>query len=168
METNPPDRAQMEQKLSESVLRIEALEKAFAGAEHKVQKYVQENELLHGQLKGLQEEFRHSQHDYESLRIQKGGFGFKTLMASGLAATLVGFIFCYLFFRPKDEHTETFRRFRQEHQFNIEYAIGQGQFELAENALKESLEKPENALIRPEIELNYKIVSAAKRRCGNK
>jgi len=166
METNPPDRAELEQLLAENVQRLEALEKAFAGAEHRAQKYARENELLQGHHKDIQEELRQLQHDYESLRVQKGGFGFKALSAAAFAGAIAGFLFCYLFFKPIDDHAEALERFQHEYQFNIEYAIGQGQFVQAENTIKESMEKPENALIRRDIEVMYKIVSAAKRRCN--
>jgi hypothetical protein len=165
METLPPDQ-QSESLTPEDLLqRIAALEKAFAAAEHRAQKYVRENELLASQKQELQKELHEIQHDYESLRLQKGGFGFRTMLASGFIATIVGMVVCYVLFRPKDQHVAAFERFKHETQFNIEYAISQGQFIQAEEVLKASLEKPENELVKPEIQMMYKIVSASKRKC---
>jgi hypothetical protein len=130
------------------------------------QKYARENEILHNQVKGMQEEIRELQHDYQSLRLQKGGFGFKMLLAFAFAGMFAGVAVCYLFFRPKDDHVQAFERFRREHQYNIEFSIGQGKFADAEADLKDSAEKPENAIIKPEIDWTRKIVGAAKRRCG--
>ncbi|MBU6341316.1 MAG: hypothetical protein KGS48_07480 [Bacteroidetes bacterium] len=144
----------------DSEKRLSALEKAFAASEHRAQKLAEANHAL-------QQELHQLQHDYQALRLQKGGFGFKSLLASGLLATLVSVIMMYFFFRhSKDLHAQQFRRFVKENQFNIEYAIGQGQFLHAEELLKKQLEAPENAVIQPEIELVYKIVGATKRRCA--
>lgn len=165
METILPDQQSESLSPEEMLQRIAALEKAFAGAEHKAQKYVRENELLVSQKQELQKELHVIQHDYESLRLQKGGFGFKTILATGFIATMVGMVACYVLFKPKDQHVAVFEQFRHENQFDIEYAISEGQFVQAEEALKTSLEKPDNELIKPEIRMMYKIVSAFKRKC---
>ncbi|MEI6410421.1 MAG: hypothetical protein WCR52_13620 [Bacteroidota bacterium] len=165
METFPPDQQYEFLPPEDLMQRIAALEKAFAAAEHKAQKYVRENELLATQKQELQKELHKIQGDYESLRLQKGGFGFKTILATGFVGTVVGIVVCYVLFKPKDQHVAAFERFRHETQFNIEYAISEGQFIQAEEVLKVSLEKPENELVKPEIQMMYKIVSAAKRKC---
>jgi len=165
METLPPDQ-QSESLSSEDLMqRIAALEKAFAAAEHKAQKYVRENELLATKKQELQKELHKIQHDYESLRLQKGGFGFKTILATGFVGTVVGLVACYVLFKPKDQHVAAFERFRRETQFSIEYAISERQFIQAEDILKTSLQKPDNELVKPEIQMMYKIVSAFKRKC---
>jgi hypothetical protein len=150
--------------LQECQQRLRALETAFATAETKAQKYAREQEVLQLQLQSREKELHLIQADYESLRLQKGGFGFKAMLASGMAATLVGAMLCYLFFRPQSQHASTFEHFRRENQFQIEYAIGQGDFVKAEEYLKASIEKPEYQRIKPEIELVYKVISASKRR----
>lgn len=165
METFPPDHQPEPLSPEELQRRLSALEKAFAAAEHRAQKYARENENLTNARQELQKELHQIQDDYESLRLQKGGFGFKTMLATGFAATLAGMLICYVLFRPKDEHVVSFEHFRHETQFNVEYAIGQGNFVQAEEILKSSLEKPENQLVKPEIQMMYKLVSASKRRC---
>jgi hypothetical protein len=153
METNPPT------NLNDCQQRLLALEKVFSTSEHRAQRLMHDNQ-------SLQQELHQLQKDYESLRVQKGGFGFKALFGSGFMATLVAIAFGYFLFRPsKDLHAQLFEHLQKDHQFNIEYAIGQGQFIQAEEMLKSSLEKPENAPIYPEIQMIYKIVSAAKRKC---
>jgi hypothetical protein len=162
METNLEDAEALKRQLADSAQRIEALEKAFSSAEHRAQKYAQENELLSRQQKGLHVDLQQLQHDYESLRVQKGGFGFKMLMANGAAGAITGFILCYVLFRPKDNHAEVFEHFRREQQFNVEIAVNKGQYDEADAALKECLDKPEYASIKPEIVWTRKIVAAAK------
>jgi ATP-dependent Clp protease ATP-binding subunit ClpA len=164
METNPDELEQLKRQLAESMQRIEALEKAFASAEHRAQKYAQENEILTKQQKALQTERQELQHDYESLRLQKGGFGFKTLLANGFAGAVTGFVLCYVLFRPKDNHAEVFEHFRREQQYNVEISVNKGQLEEADAVLKECLERPEYAVIKPEIAWTRKIVAAAKNR----
>ena len=103
--------------------------------------------------------------DYETLRIQKGGFGFKILWLSGFMGFLSGLVLCYLFFRPSSKHEEVFSNFQHSTQFHVEYAIGQGDFVKAEELLKSSSESKDYSIIEPEIEMMRKIVGAAKRKC---
>jgi hypothetical protein len=112
-----------------------------------------------------QNNFKRLQDDYESLRVQKGGFGFKTLLASGFAAFLTGIVLCFLFFRPTDHRAKSFEQFRHRQLFNIEYAISEGRFDDAEKILLNQRDLPENARIGSEIESMRKLVTAAKLRC---
>ena len=147
METTPPERDWP----ADARLRIEALERAFADAEHRAQKYAQEREAAREQNKTLQQETHQLQRDYASLRLQKGGFGFKTLLLTGFLGTVVGIILCYLFFRPKDNDQEVFRQFREQHQFNLELAISKGEFATVDSLLKVNIDQPHNQVIRPEL-----------------
>ncbi len=160
METDSP-----EQWPTDARERLTALERAFADAEHRAQKYVQERDQAQAQSKTLQEETHALQHDYASLRLQKGGFGFKSLLFVGMIGTIVGLLVCYLFIRPKNLETETFRQFREQNQFNIELAISKGEFAQADSILNNSLHQPLNQPIKPEIEFARKIAGAAWRRC---
>ncbi|MBL7806063.1 MAG: hypothetical protein JNL02_20135 [Saprospiraceae bacterium] len=170
METTPdnntPSRAVLEQLLS----GVTALEKALVESEQRAQKYAQEAETLrlaHDQqtqaLEKVAETARRLQHDYEVLRIQKGGFGFKMLLLSGFAGFVTGFLMHWLFFRPTNEHAEAFARFRDANLFHYEVAISQGRIDEVEKALKADENKPENALIQSEIEFARKLVGAAAR-----
>jgi len=147
--------------------RIVALERAFADAEHRAQKYALERDAALSQSKSLQTEAQQLERDYALLRLQKGGFGFKTMLLTGFIGTLVGLVLCYLFFRPTDNDQEVFRQFREQNQFNLELAISQGEFARVDSVLKINLEHPQNQVIRPELEFTRKIAGAAWRRCGN-
>ena len=162
MDTNPPEHAWP----AAARERIAALERAFADAEHRAQKYAQERDVAWEQGKTWQQESHQLQRDYASLRLQKGGFGFKTILFTGMVGTIVGLILCYLFFRPKDQDAELFRQFREQHQFNLELAISKGEFAQVDSLLKVSLEQPQNKVIRPELEFTRKIAGAAWRRCN--
>lgn len=157
---------------------IAGLQAQLKEAEYKAQKYAQEIEKLRQQYaddlfaerqtgKRLHEERLLLQHDYERLRVQKGGFGLKAMALSGFGGFFTALVLCilYLLLRPSDDHTATFARFRDANQFRYELAISEGRFEEVEKGLQESAELPENKLIRPEIEFARKMVGAAKRRC---
>ncbi len=162
MEINPP-----EQTWPEDIrIRIAALERAFTDAEHRAQKYALERDAAWQQSKSLQTEVQQLERDYASLRLQKGGFGFKTMLFTGFVGTVVGLILCYLFFRPKDDDQEVFRQFREQHQFNLELAISKGEFSQADSLLKISLDHPQYKVIHQELEFTRKITGAAWRRCG--
>ncbi|MCY7327869.1 MAG: hypothetical protein LH618_04925 [Saprospiraceae bacterium] len=160
METDTP-----EQWPADARERLIALERAFADAEHRAQKYAQERDAALAQSKVYQEETHALQRDYASLRLQKGGFGFKSLLFIGMIGTLVGLAGCYLFLRPKDVAEETFQKFREQNQFNLELAISKGEFAQVDSMLKVSLQYPANQPIKPEIEFVRKIAGAAWRRC---
>jgi hypothetical protein len=168
METNPTNEE-----------RIAGLEKSLQTAQDAAQKYKQDLEKLRQQYaddlfaerqqgKQLRDERFQMQHDYEQLRVQKGGFGMKMLTLSGFLGFLSGLLLCavyIVFFRPKPDHTAAFEQFRNTHLFNYERAISEGKFEEVEQDLQQNLEIPENNIIRPELEFAKKIVGAAKRRC---
>ena len=165
METGSTNNEGLEGLLDEQQKRIAALERAFAEAEHRAQKHLQERDHWHSQHWEAHQENRRLQQDYESLRLQKGGFGFRMLLTVGFSAALFGLVSCYLFFRLKNDETKTFQHFTHEHQFRFEYALSHGQFEEVEAALRSSAEQPEFQAVRPEIEFTKKIVEAAKRGC---
>lgn len=170
MEPNPQESTPKREVLEQLLAGVTALEAALADAENRAQKYAHEADLLrqsHEQqastLEKLHETARRLQHDYENLRIQKGGFGFKMLAFSGFTGFVMGFVLHWAFFRPRNDHAETFARFRNANLFNYEVAINQGRLQQVETALKVDEEKPENAAIRPEIEFARKLVGAAAR-----
>ncbi len=162
------DKSSAAQLLADRDQRIAALEKAFVEVEHRNKKWAETSAQGQERLHRLQAELRELQGDYENLRVQKGGFGFKMLLASGLAGTVVGLVACFLFFRPTDHRAKAFQRFQREQLFKLEYAISEGRFEEAAKALANSAEQPENALIREELDSFRKITEAAKRRCRDK
>lgn len=151
--------------LAECRARLAAVEKAFMEAENRAQKYVQEHKKL-SELQHLhQNSFNRLQEDYESLRVQKGGFGFKMLLASGMAGTVAGAVLCFLFFRPTDRRARTMEHFRRDHLFSIEYALSEGRFDQVEKKLHDQGDLPQYQLIYPEIEMLRKVVTASKRGC---
>lgn len=170
METNPTR--------EEYQIRIAALEKALAEVENQAQKYADElNNLRQQYADDLFEERRRvrqlhtAQHqlqqDYENLRVQKGGFGFKMLAATGFASMLLTLMLCfvYLKLKPKPDDTLAFEQFKREHLFSIEYALSHGQFAQAQITLQDAIQKHDYQRIHPEIEFARKIVGAAERGC---
>ena len=127
METNPTNEE-----------RIAGLEKSLQTAQESAQKYKQDLEKLRQQYaddlfterqqgKQLRDERFQMQHDYEQLRVQKGGFGMKMLTLSGFLGFLSGLLLCavyIIFLRPKPDHTAAFEQFRNAHLFNYERCRG--------------------------------------------
>lgn len=168
METNPNNEEQ-----------ISMLNQELQSAKLDAQKYRQELENLRQQYaddlfaerqitKQLQEERHQIQHDYNQLRVQKGGFGIKALGLSGFAGFMSGMVLLVLYIfilQPKSDHTLEFEKFRDAQLFNFERAISQGDFDAVEQSLQQSMALPEYKRIRPELEFTKKVVGAAKRRC---
>jgi hypothetical protein len=163
METNPTYPDGTDQGLQ---MRLSALEKAFAEVSRQAQKYAQDRDLLIDQNHGLKQENHRLQHDYEALRLQKGGFGFKMLLFSGIGGFVSALILCYIYlalFKPQPKHMLVFQQFSHENQFKIEYALSHAQYEEVESLLYTAKGHPDYQPIRPEIEFTQKIVAAAKR-----
>lgn len=158
METRPPNNEHPE---------ITALRQALSEAEHSAEKAKAEWSLMYDQHKSLREEQRQLQHDYEQLRVQKGGFGFKMLLLWGFMGTLVALVGCfvYLKLKPKDAHTVAFERFKHNHAIEYEMAISNGKLEEVEQSLRQELEKPDNQVIKSEITFIRQLITTAKRSC---
>ncbi len=167
MKQDPSNNENNERLLGEQKKRIEALEMAFIELERKAAKYEEGWSAQFDQNKELREENHRLQHDYEILRIQKGGFGFKMLMLSGMAGFVTALVLCFVYVKlqPKDPQAVAFRQFQRENMFNYELAISKGQFEEVEKSLDQSLERPEYKAIEPQIIFTKEIVKAAKHRC---
>jgi hypothetical protein len=163
METNPTYHDGSDKSLQ---LRLTALEKAFADVSRQAQKYTQDRDLLIDQNHELKQENHRLQQDYETLRLQKGGFGFKMLLFSGIGGFVSALILCYIyvsFIKAKPQHVLVFQQFSHENQFKIEYALSHAQYEEVESLLYTVKAHPEYQPIRPEIEFTQKLVAAAKR-----
>jgi hypothetical protein len=115
----------------------------------------------------LNETIMRSRNDYQSLRKQKGGFGFTSLALGATLGCLVGFGIHWMFFSKKEVQTVVFQKFKDENLFNMEYDISQGRFDNVEATLKTKLEAKEYKSIVPELELIKKIVGASKRRLSD-
>jgi Bacterial SH3 domain len=105
--------------------------------------------------------------DYQTLRKQKGGFGFTSLLISGFVGTLLGFGVHKIFFSPKDDHAQVFQKFKDENLFNMEFDISQGRFENVESMLKTKAATKEYSSIAYELEFFRKIIGASKRKLGD-
>jgi hypothetical protein len=167
MEQSPSNNENTERLLAEQKNRLDALENAFATLEQRAQKYESDWSALFDQNRGLREENHRLQQDYEILRIQKGGFGFKMLLLSGLGGFITALIlsFIYLKLKPKEPPVVAFRQFQRENLINFELAISKGQFEEVEKTLERSLERPEYRTIEPQILFMQEMMKATKTRC---
>ena len=167
MEPNPVNNENCKQLIEAHEKRVAELEKQMAEADRRAKSFEKDWSNLFDKNKTLREENQRMQHDYESLRLQKGGFGFRTLLASGLGGFVTALLLCfvYLKLKPKPDYVATFERFRRENLFNYELQLSNGEFDAVEAALKASEEKAENQLIKSEIIFSRKIVGASKRYC---
>lgn len=163
METKSPELPTPE----ELARQVAQLQQALAAAEFRAEKAKSEWSLQYDLNHTLRERNRHLEHEYEQLRLQKGGFGFKMLLFTAVASALFALLgtFVYLKLRPKDAHTVAFEQFRRDHLFRYELALSEGQFDSVEQSLREEAAKPDNQVISAEIEFARQLVTTAKRRC---
>jgi septal ring factor EnvC (AmiA/AmiB activator) len=150
--------------------RIKELETQVAEWEKRAKSFEQDWSKLFDQNKALREKNLHLQQDYEALRIQKGGFGFKSMLFSGMGGFLTALMLCfvYLKLKPKPQYARVFDRFQKEHLFNYELKLSNGDFNAVELSLQECKKRAEYQIIQPEIYFAEKLVGAAKRNCENK
>lgn len=162
MENNPS-----EQLIAELQSRISGLEQLLAETERKEKSFEQDWSKLFDQNKTLREENTRLQHNYETLRIQKGGFGFKTLLAIGIGGFFSALVLCFVYIKlkPKPEYATRFEQFRRENQFNFEYQLTRGDFESVDQSLARMEDGADYQLIKPEITFTRKVLGAAKRFC---
>jgi hypothetical protein len=167
MEQHPANKENQEQLLAEQKKRIEALEQAFAGLERHALRYEEQWSALFDQNKELREENHRLQRNYEALRVQKGGFGFKMLLFSGAGGFFTALLLCFIYLKikPKEPHVAAFRQFQRENLFNYELALSKGQFGEVEKSLQSNLGRSEFQMIDEEIELIQKLVRAAGKGC---
>jgi hypothetical protein len=143
--------AQLEQLLAECQQRSQRYENAWSG--------------LFDEQKALREENQQLQHGYENLRIQKGGFGFKMLLFSGLGGFFTALILCfvYLKLKPKDPHITALQHFKREHLFEFELSLSKGQFQEVRNSIESAIQKPENQPIKTDLEIIRELLEAAEK-----
>ena len=155
------------EKIAAQEKRLVALENILLDTEKRAKKFETEWSNLFDQHKIQREENHKLQHAYETLRIQKGGFGFKMLLASGMGGFVTALVLCfvYLKLKPKPEYVTTFDRFRRENLFNYELDLSKGNFDAVEASLKNCAGKQEYHSIQPDIYFTQKVVGAAKRFC---
>lgn len=165
MEQGSPNNESLQGFTPEQQKYVESLQHALADAEHRGRKFEEGWSGLFDQHKTLREENHQLLQDYENLRIQKGGFGFKMLMLSGLGGFLTALILCfvYLKLKPKDPHTVALQNFRRTHQFEYELALSKSKFEEVRISLERELKNPDNQAIKTDIELIREIVEAAEK-----
>ena len=110
----------------------------------------------------LEQEVQQWQHDYEQLRIQKGGFGFKTILASGIAATVVGMALGWLFFQQKDPNAVLFSQFSKAAGFNLEYNLSHQQYNEAQKIIIDYQNNKTYSPIQPELLLIGNLIKAVR------
>jgi hypothetical protein len=154
-----------EEALRQCREKLAAVERAYIDAEHRLQDYAKDQKKWANKQNTQQQEITRLQDDYENLRVQKGGFGFKMLALWGGVSWLFGLLMCVLFFHFTDNRAKDFERFKREQLFSVEYALSKGHFEEVEKKLHTQMDAPENAHIQAEIEAMRKLVTAARQHC---
>jgi hypothetical protein len=167
MKSDQPNKENLEQLLKAQEIRLQELQKMHQDAEKRARSFEADWSNLFDQNKLLREENQRIQQGYERLRIQKGGFGFKMLLASGMGGFFTALVLCFVYvkLKPKPDYVATFEQFRRENLFNYELKLSNGDFESVELSLEKCLHQPEFQAIKPEIMFSQKVVGAAKRFC---
>lgn len=144
--------------------KIEELEKSLAETEKRAKSYEEHWSKIYDQSREMREEAQKLQHEYEQLRIQKGGFGFKMLLFSGFCGFMTAAVLCFVYFRlarPVSDREAAFATFVRSHQFNYELQLSRGEFQAVEASLREKANDPAYRIIAPEIAFAEKMVGAA-------
>lgn len=165
MEQEPPNNEFL-QGLSEAQKKqFGAFQQELIEAEERARRYEEAWSGLFDQNKTLREENHRVQQGYEAIRIQKGGFGFKMLLFSGLGGFITALALCFVYFKlkPKDPHTAALANFRRAHLFEYELALSKRQFDTVKMSLEKELQQPENQPIRADIEMFRELIEAAER-----
>ncbi len=166
MKSDPSNNEKAEQLIA-AQQRIEELEQQVESTEKRARNYESDWSNLFDQNKTLREENHKIQYGYETLRIQKGGFGFRMLMLSGMGGFVTALLLCFVYvkLKPKPDYVATFDQFRRENLFDYELSLSKGNFDAVEASLIDCSKKPEFKHIQPEIYFTQKVVGAAKRYC---
>ncbi len=167
MEQGLPNNEFLQGLTPEQKKHFESLQNALAEAKQRGMRFEAEWSSLFDQNKTLREENQGIQQDYENLRIQKGGFGFKMLLLSGLGGFVTALLLCfvYLKLKPKDPYTVALHNFRREHLFEYELALSKKQFEEVKISLEKEIKKSENQAITAEIVIIRELIEAAEKGC---
>lgn len=141
------------------------LRQAAQAAEARGQRYEEAWSSLFDQNKSLREENHRLQHDYETLRIQKGGFGFKMLLFSGLGGFVTALVLCFVYIKlkPKDAHTTALHHFRRTHLFEYELALSHRKFDEVKMSLEKNIQHPDYQVIKPDLEMMRELIEAAEK-----
>lgn len=161
MQTNQEELRRMVEEASK---QIKALEKSLAETEKRAKSYEEHWSRIYDQSREMREEAHKLQHEYEQLRIQKGGFGFKMLLFSGFCGFLTAAILCFAYIRlarPVSDQEAAFASFARAYQFDYELQLSRGEFQSVEASLHEKANDPAYKIIAPEIAFAEKMVSAA-------
>ena len=110
----------------------------------------------------LQQEIHSWQHQYEALRLQKGGFGFKALLATGFAATVIALVAGWLLFRQREANAVLFEEFQTQAGFKIEYAIAHKDYPEAEKILSTYRNTDRYLPIKPQLDMMENMVKACR------
>jgi hypothetical protein len=154
--------AQLESALADArtlLLRGEGLAHELAQAKQDHLAYVSAYQHRTGVL---QEEIQQWERNYAQLRLQKGGFGFKAMLAVSVLGTLVGVALGWLLFGHRDPQSVVFQRFVRESGFQVEYAVRQRQFDEAEKIVRQQAAISGYAVIGPQLDLIANLLSSAK------
>ena len=113
MNTDPKNNESTEGLSAGQEKLIRELENILQETEKRAREFQADWSKMFDQNKTLREENHRIQRGYEILRIQKGGFGFKMLLASGIGGFVTALVLCfvYLKFKPKPDYVATFDRF---------------------------------------------------------
>lgn len=147
--------------------QFESLQAAFEKAEKRGRAFEEDWLSLFDQNKALREENHRLQHSYETLRIQKGGFGFKMLILSGMGGFITALVLCfvYLKLRPKPAQAQALQQFRRENLFEYELALSRRQHHEVMLSLEKDMKHPDFQSIRAELEIMRGLVSASEKGC---
>lgn len=152
----------LQQELADAAAALQKTEQVNRDLQALRREHKAYTDAFNQRTKSLEDEVQAWQSDYEKLRIQKGGFGFKALLATGMAATLFGMAVGWLFFRQKDPNAALFQEFSKTAGFTLEYQMAQKQYAAAEQTVSGYRHNKVFAPIDRELELIANLIRAVR------
>mgnify|MGYP005854923523 FL=1 len=118
------------------------------------------------QLAAAREERRTLQRSYERLRLQKGGFGFRVILLTGVFAGMLGFLVGYAGAFIKNDARRNFDAFSRQYAMDLELHLTRHDFRTARELILTAQKLPEWEPIQPQLEMLGKTVQHAENCCN--
>lgn len=120
------------------------------------------------QLNALHDERRNLQRQYERLRLQKGGFGFRVVLLTGVFAGALGFATGFAGAFLKNDTRRNFEAFSRQHAMDLELYMTRRDFASARDLILTAQKLPEWKPILPQLEMLGRTVQHAEHCCDKK
>ena len=156
---------QLEAEIQQSTAVAQKYELAARELQEFKEKYAEDLYKERQQVQQWHDEARQWLHAYEQLRVQKGGFGFRSLGAAMTASGIAGMVLCFAAMYLWQYRGDDLSDFKRDHLFQIEYALSQGNFQEARQMLDTEKNSDAYPKAKPAIQMLEHTIIAAEKGC---